>query len=143
MFVLQTDPIDTLSYRHSQSSSINGAVTTFEGIVRSDKHQNKIVASLLYIADEPACRLEGETIITECMKNFCVSRAVCIQRIGQVSAGETAIWIGIWSPHRDDAFKACRYMIEEIKNRLLIWKKEYFTDGTSQWVHGCHTTINL
>ena len=53
-----------------------------------------------------------------------------------VETTETAVWIGVWAAHRDEAFKGCRYIIEEIKKRLLIWKKEFYTDGTSAWVHG-------
>lgn len=141
MFTLQHDPIDIVKIRSSRRSSHNGAISTFEGIVRSDKHQNKEVTSLLYIADDPACIAEGEKIINEALAQFSVSDAVCIQRIGQVNAGETAVWIGVWSTHRDESFKACRHIIEEVKKRLLIWKKEYFTDGTSQWVRGPQTPV--
>lgn len=141
MFVLQTAPIDPRSYYKTTKPYINGALATFEGIVRSDKHNNKEVASILYIADETACRLEGDTIIEETLRQYSITRAVCVQRIGVVCAGETAVWIGAWSAHRDDSFKGCRYLIEEIKKRLLIWKKEYFTDGSSEWVRGCQTSI--
>ena len=136
MFILQQDPIEA-DQRHSlHLNHTTGAVTTFEGIVRGDKHQGKDVSSLLYIAEEAACRTEGERIIREALVQFSIIDAVCIQRIGQVKVGEAGIWIGVWSSHRDDAFKACRYIIEEIKKRLLIWKKESFKDGTSQWVQG-------
>ena len=143
MFILQPDPIDIFTQRQTKGRSVNGALTTFEGMVRSDKHQNKEVTSLLYLANEDACNLEGSKIIEESFQQFSISHAICIQRIGKVQAGETAVWIGVWSVHRDESFKACRYIIEEIKTRLLIWKKEYFKDGTSQWVHGCQTAINI
>ena len=141
MFTLQQNPIQADQKNPSLPNSSTGACVTFEGIVRSDKHEGKKVASLLYIADDDACRAEGEKIIEEAISQFPISAAVCIQRIGQVNAGETAVWIGVWSGHRDEAFKACRYIIEEIKHRLLIWKKEYFTDGTSQWVRGKETSV--
>lgn len=136
MFTLQQNPIEPGQKISARSNSSTGAVTAFEGIIRRDKHQDKEVTSLLYIADDASCRAEGEKIIQEALSQFSVIDAVCIQRIGQVDAGETAIWIGVWSSHRDDAFKACRYIIEEIKKRLLIWKKEFFKDGTSHWVQG-------
>ncbi len=143
MFILQENPIDHVYLRNTHHSSLNGALVSFEGIVRSDKHDGKEVSSLLYIADSPACIIEGEKIINECLTQFSTSKAVSVQRIGQVNAGEMAIWIGVWSPHRDDAFKGCRYIIEETKKRLIIWKKEYFTDGTSLWIHGNQNSLTL
>ncbi|MBP6343677.1 MAG: molybdenum cofactor biosynthesis protein MoaE [Candidatus Omnitrophica bacterium] len=136
MFILSTQIIKKDQKQSSRTNSSIGAVVTFEGIVRSDKHEGKEVSSLLYIADEAACRSEGEKIIQETISMFSIIDAVCIQRTGQVGVGESGIWIGVWSSHRDEAFKACRYIIEEIKLRLLIWKKEFFKDGTSHWVKG-------
>lgn len=136
MFTLQQKPIEANQKISTHLNSSAGAVTNFEGIVRSDKHEGKEVTSLLYIADEAACRSEGEKIIKETISKFSIIDAVCIQRTGQVGVGESGIWIGVWSSHRDEAFKACRYIIEEIKQRLLIWKKEFFKDGTSHWVKG-------
>ena len=89
-----------------------------------------VVSELLYIADTPACMAEGEKIIKEALNQFPITEAVCIQRIGQLKIAETAVWIGVWAPHRDEAFKGCRYVIEEVKKRLLIWKKEFYTDGS-------------
>ena len=143
MFILQQNPIEADQKISSRLNSSTGAVTTFEGIVRNDKHQGKEVTSLLYIADEAACRAEGEKIIQETISKFSVIDAVCIQRIGQVNIGEAGIWIGVCSSHRDDAFKACRYIIEEVKKRLIIWKKESFTDETSQWVRGPQSPVIL
>ena len=136
MFTLQQDPIKANQKISMHLNSSTGAVTTFEGIVRGDKHESKEATSLPYIADEAACRAEGDQTIQETISNSSLIDAVSIQRTGQASAGESGIWIGVWSSHRDDAFKACRYIIEEIKQRLLIWKKEFFKDGTSHWVKG-------
>jgi molybdopterin synthase catalytic subunit len=141
MFSIQETPIDVVAARGSCRDTKNGAMTSFEGIVRSDKREGKEVASLLYIADLSESAAEGEKILKEACSQFKLIDAVCIQRIGQVMAGESAIWIGVWSPHRDEAFKGCRYVIEEVKKRLMIWKKEFFTDGTSQWIHGAETTV--
>jgi molybdopterin synthase catalytic subunit len=49
--------------------------------------------------------------------------------------GEIAVWVGVCSPHRDEAFAACRYIIDEAKRRLPIWKKEYYTEGEPEWVN--------
>jgi molybdopterin synthase catalytic subunit len=61
--------------------------------------------------------------------------AVALQhRTGTLEIGETAVAIAAASPHRDEAFAACRYVIEEVKRRVPIWKREYFADGTVEWV---------
>jgi len=136
MFILQEGPIDPVQAKNMCRNPANGAIVVFEGMVRADEHNDKIVNGLLYIAEGPACLLEGEKIIQETLSLFNVTEAVCIQRTGRLKTAETAVWIGVWAPHRDEAFKGCRYMIEEIKKRLLIWKKEFYTDGTSAWIHG-------
>jgi molybdopterin synthase catalytic subunit len=136
MFILQENPIDPVKARDMYNDPANGAIVTFEGTVRADEHKGSTVSELLYIADSPACLAEGEQIIKEALSKFSISEAVCIQRIGQLKTTETAVWIGVWASHRDEAFKGCRYIIEEIKKRLLIWKKEFYTDGTKAWIHG-------
>jgi len=139
MFILQTSPIDPVEAKNKYSNPANGAIVTFEGIVRADEHKGSTVSELLYIADNASVIDEGEKIIKEALSQFSISEAVCIQRIGQLKISETAVWIGVWAPHRDEAFKGCRYIIEEIKKRLLIWKKEFYSNGSKAWIHGQQT----
>ncbi len=136
MFILQESPIDPSQAKNMNRAAKNGALVTFEGTVRGDEHNGNVVSELLYIADSPACLAEGEKIIKEALSQFPITEAVCIQRVGQLKTTETAVWIGVWAAHRDEAFKGCRYIIEEIKKRLLIWKKEFYTDGTKAWIRG-------
>jgi molybdopterin synthase catalytic subunit len=143
MFILQEQPITASQTRPDHPNTLSGALVTFEGIIRSDKKLDREVSSLLYIADQAECITEGEQIIREALGLFPITQALCIQRIGQVAVGESATWIGVWSPRRDDAFKGCRYIIEEIKKRLLIWKKENYTDGSQKWLHGTETPVIL
>ena len=140
MFILQESPIDA-SQAKNRCHDPAGAIVIFEGIVRADVNQGREVSELLYIADTPSVLAEGEKIIKEALAKFPITEAVCIQRIGQLKTAETAIWIGVWSGHRDEAFKGCRYIIEEIKKRLLIWKKEFYTDGSSAWIQGSQTHV--
>ena len=154
MFTLQESPIDIAKLKDAHSGPNNGAMVAFEGIVRADTKtacspklnaetsQRRRVSSLTYIADAPVCNAEGAKIIKECLSLFPVTYAVCVQRIGQVHVGETAIWIGVWAGHRDEAFKGCRHIIEEVKKRLLIWKKEHYADGSSAWIHGQQTVTS-
>ncbi len=141
MFTLQETPIDAIRLKNTNTHCSNGAFINFEGIVRADEIEKNQVSSLLYIADTDSCRLEGEKIIKEALSLFPITEAVCVQRIGQLNVGETAIWIGVWSSHRDEAFKGCRYIIEEVKKRLLIWKKEYLNNGSSLWAYGSETPM--
>ena len=135
MFILQETPIDPAQAKNMCLDPINGAITIFEGTVRADETKGRIVSELLYIADKESVLAEGKKIIKEALSQFPITEAVCIQRIGQLKVSETAVWIGVWAPHRDEAFKGCRYIIEEIKKKLLIWKKEFYTDGSSAWIH--------
>jgi len=144
MFILQEAPIDLIKAKNlCKDPAPNGALVTFEGTVRADEHKGSVVSGLLYIADSPACLAEGEKIIKEALSQFSITEAVCIQRIGQLKTTETAVWIGVWAAHRDEAFKGCRYIIEEVKKRLLIWKKEFYADGSKAWIHPdkkiCHS----
>jgi molybdopterin synthase catalytic subunit len=143
MFILQEQAIDVAKNKASFNNSLNGALVTFEGIVRNDKTVSREVSSLLYIANQEECILMGEQILREALGSFPINHAICIQRFGQVNVGESSTWIGVWASHRDESFKGCRYIIEEIKKRLLIWKKEYYTDGSNKWIHGPETPVIL
>jgi molybdopterin synthase catalytic subunit len=61
--------------------------------------------------------------------------AACVHRVGDLRVGELAVWVGVSAPHRDEAFRACRYIIDEVKHRVPIWKKEHYVNGDSGWVN--------
>ena len=81
---------------------------------------------------------EAERILDEATEHFGIADARCMHRIGQLAVGDTAVWIGVVTPHRDEAFRACRYIIDQIKLRLPIWKKEHYLEGESAWVACAH-----
>jgi molybdopterin synthase catalytic subunit len=70
------------------------------------------------------------------INHFEITNALCVHRIGALEIGDLAVWIGVSAPHRDASFKACRYIIDEVKIRLPIWKKELYVDGDSGWLEG-------
>ena len=74
--------------------------------------------------------------LKEAIKKFGVNNATCIHRIGTLEIGDTAVIVIVNSGHRDESFKACRYIIDEVKIRVPIWKKEYYLDGESDWLKG-------
>ena len=111
-----------------------GAYASFEGWIRNvnDGHD---VLRLEYEAYEPIAITEGQRVVEEALSRFSVLNARCVHRVGLLEIGECAVWVGVSSGHRDEAFKACRYIIDEVKVRLPIWKKEHYVNGNSGWVN--------
>jgi Molybdopterin converting factor, large subunit len=112
-----------------------GAYSLFEGIVRdtNDGHQ---VRKLEYECYEPLAIKEGNQILDEAIEKFDLIDAFCIHRVGTLQIGETAVVVIATSGHRDEAFKGCRYIIDEVKSRVPIWKKEHYGDGETEWLKG-------
>jgi molybdopterin synthase catalytic subunit len=111
-----------------------GAYCGFEGWIRNE-NEGLEVLRLEYEAYEPLAITEGEKILSEAKQKFPNLHAHCVHRTGMLEIGECAVWVGVSSAHRDEAFHACRYIIDQLKVRLPIWKKEYYADGHSGWVN--------
>jgi molybdopterin synthase catalytic subunit len=111
-----------------------GGYAAFEGWVR-DCNDGRTVLRLEYEAFAPLAQREGERILDEAQQRFGVARVRCAHRVGPLAIGELAVWVGVSAAHRGEAFDACRYIIDEVKHRLPIWKKEYYQDGDSGWVN--------
>jgi molybdopterin synthase catalytic subunit len=114
-----------------------GGYVQFEGWVR-DHNEGREVLRLEYEVYEPLAVREGERIIREAIERFGVRRARALHRSGLLELTDVAVVVGVASPHRGEAFAACRYIIDEIKQRLPIWKKEHYADGDAQWVRCDH-----
>ena len=130
--------IDTTEARHALLDSSAGGYVSFEGWVR-DHNEGLAVSRLEYEAFEALAAKEGERILAEAMRRFPIKQAHCMHRLGELAIGEMAVWVGVSSAHRAEAFEACRYIIDEVKHRLPIWKKEHYRNGDSGWVNceGC------
>ena len=111
-----------------------GGFASFEGWVR-DHNDGRAVRLLEYEAYPELAVREGERIVAEAIRRFGVRRARCVHRVGALPLGEMAVWVGVSAPHRAEAFAACRYIIDEVKHRVPIWKKEHYTSGDSGWVN--------
>jgi molybdopterin synthase catalytic subunit len=133
-FRLATAAFDANALRSELKDRACGGYVCFEGWVR-DHNEGQQVTRLEYEAFAPLALSEGEKIIAEAHKRFGVQRALCVHRTGALDLSEIAVWVGVAAPHRDEAFRACRYIIDEIKHRLPIWKKEYYASGDSGWVN--------
>ena len=132
IFTLSPTPLDSLKLSQDFTAPGAGAFTCFEGRVR-DNNKGESVVALDYEAYEPLCRAEMEKIFVEAQSRFAVIDIKAAHRTGKLKVGELAVWVGVLAAHRDEAFTACRYALDELKKRLPIWKKEYYADNTSQW----------
>lgn len=134
MFQIVNEPIETILAREQLSNPQAGGFVAFEGWVRNH-NEGKSVTALEYEAfEELACK-EGNRILEEAKARFDILEAHCIHRVGQLAIGKMAVWVGVCAKHRGAAFEACEYIIDEVKHRVPIWKKEYYTDGDSGWVN--------
>lgn len=127
-------PIDTAALQATLKNPAAGGYCAFEGWVRNENEGHE-VERLEYEAYEPLCISEGEKVIAEARARFPLLEARCVHRVGLLELGECAVWIGVAAKHRDEAFRACRYIIDEVKVRLPIWKKEHYVNGDSGWVN--------
>jgi molybdopterin synthase catalytic subunit len=133
-FQLVREPIDPGALRTALADPACGGFATFEGWVR-DHNEGRRVRHLEYEAyDELAVR-EARRILAEAGARFGIAHVACAHRLGDLAVGELAVWVGVSAAHRHEAFLACRYIIDEIKHRLPIWKKEHYVDGDSGWVN--------
>lgn len=133
MFALIDTPEDLTRLREQLTDHAAGGYVAFEGWVR-DHNEGQQVLRLAYEAYPSLAKKEGQKIINEALDRFEILKAACVHRTGLLEIGELAVWVGVSSAHRDAAFAACRYIIDEIKVRVPIWKKEFYVSGDSGWV---------
>ena len=129
---LTREPLDLQELLASVQSPERGGVACFLGTVRNH-HGGREVLRLEYSAYEPMVEAECARIVAEAESRWQVAVALR-HRIGRLEIGETAVSVVAASAHRDEAFVACRHVIEELKRRVPIWKREVFVDGTAEWV---------
>ncbi len=120
--------------RQSLTADATGAYVAFEGWIRNE-NEGQGVLRLEYEVYAPLAVKEGAKIIAEAREKYPILNAACVHREGLLELGECAVWVGVTSAHRDEAFAACRFIIDEVKVRLPVWKKEYYVNGDSGWVN--------
>jgi molybdopterin synthase catalytic subunit len=131
---ITTHPLDVPAILSSADVTGMGAITSFVGLVR-DHNQGRRVLYLEYDAYEPLALRGLDRIRDEAIERWPAVRMVIHHRIGRMEIGEASVAIVAASPHRADAFSACRYAIERIKQIVPIWKHEYF-EGGDVWIEG-------
>jgi molybdopterin synthase catalytic subunit len=126
--------IDTAAGRHELLNPGAGGYVSFEGWVR-DFNEGREVTRLEYEAFQALALKEGERILASAVARYPVKNALCIHRLGSLELTDLAVWVGVSATHRGAAFEACRYIIDEVKHRVPIWKKEHYRSGDSGWVN--------
>ncbi len=133
-FQISATPIDSTARSRALADHRAGACATFEGWVRA-RNEGQPVLSLEYEAYVPLAVSEGEKILAEAREKFALVGAAAVHRTGHLQLGELAVWVGVTAEHRGAAFDACRYIIDEAKARLPIWKKEHYASGATAWIN--------
>ena len=136
-FLLTDQPIHPSPLRRSLLSLSAGAFCGYEGWVR-DHNEGKTVARLCYSAYAELAPAVAEEIEAEARGKFQITGAAIAHRSGTLYPGDIAVWIGVTAHHRGDGFLACRYLIDNIKHRLPVWKKEVYTDRSEAWIENNH-----
>jgi len=139
-FALTASVIDAAALTRDLANADAGACLTFEGRVRN-RNAGRAVQRLDYQAYAPLAEAEGNRILAEAGQRFAIVDAQCVHRIGSLAIGDLAVWVGVSAGHRDAAFAACRYIIDEVKQRVPIWKNEHYVDGASGWLHPDNTPV--
>jgi molybdopterin synthase catalytic subunit len=134
LFRIVSESLDPEALKSRLSHSRAGACVSFEGWVR-DHNDGRPVRSLEYEAFAALAEKEGARILVEAREKFSLERAVCAHRVGHLAIGDLAVWVGVSAAHRGAAFDACRYVIDETKARVPIWKKEHYAGGATAWIN--------
>ncbi|WP_334177904.1 molybdenum cofactor biosynthesis protein MoaE [Pseudoxanthomonas sp.] len=133
-FHVLATPLDLEQLRACVLDPRAGGYASFEGWVR-DHHAGRAVDGLDYEAYTMLAEREGERIVAEAKARFDVVDACCAHRVGTLAVGDLAVWVGVSAAHRGAAFDACRYIIDEVKQRVPIWKREHYREGDADWLH--------
>jgi adenylyltransferase/sulfurtransferase len=133
-FSFSETALDVSALQRALRDETCGGFAAFEGWVRNH-NEGHAVTRLEYEAFAELAEKEGARIVNEAIARFGVTRAVCVHRTGSLAIGDVAVWVGVSAAHRDEAFRACRFIIDEVKHRVPIWKKEHYVNGDSGWVN--------
>ncbi len=130
MNFLTRSPLDITALLATVAGPERGGTACFLGTVRDE---DGMVTGIEYSAYEPMADAEVERILTELAARWPEARVAVRHRLGFIPTGEASIAIAAAAPHRAEAFDACRFVIEEVKRRLPVWKRERHADGAAVW----------
>lgn len=129
------DPIDATALLSSCAAPSDGAVLLFLGVVR-DHNEGREVGHLEYEAFAPMAERVLRQIVDEARERWDTGTMAVVHRVGRLEIGEASVAIVVSAPHRGEAYEASRYVIEELKRRVPVWKREGYLDGQTEWLDG-------
>ncbi|MDJ0498456.1 MAG: molybdenum cofactor biosynthesis protein MoaE [Acidimicrobiia bacterium] len=133
LIAVTPEPIDPGKLLSDVSSSSCGAITLFLGTVRDHSAGKTGVTHLEYEAYDDVVESKIREIVAEARDHWAIERAAVVHRTGSLEVGEASVAVAVGSGHREEAFSAGRYIIDELKARVPIWKKEHWPGG-AEWV---------
>lgn len=131
--VVSSEPLVASVYEDLVRGAASGAVVLFSGVVRDHDHGREVV-SLEYSAHPTAARVLSE-VAAEVAADPLVHALAVGHRVGSLAIGDTALVAAVSAAHRQAAFAACERLVEQVKARLPVWKRQIFPDGTDEWVN--------
>lgn len=138
---ITAEPIELAGILADLAAPEDGAVVLFTGIVRNH-NEGRSVSGVAYEAYRSMAERVLREIAQEAVARLGTDRLAVVHRVGELRVGEVSVAIAASSAHRAEAFDACRYVIEEIKARLPVWKKERYVEGDARWVPGREPTAS-
>ncbi len=141
MIDITTEQIDVQAVLESVRNADAGGIDVFVGTTRNHS-KGRGVVGLEYEAYVPMALKCLEDIAQEARKRWNLCNVSIVHRIGKVGIGEASVVIAVSSAHRDEAFRACRFLIDRLKEVVPIWKREFFADGTVEWSQQIHEQSN-
>jgi molybdopterin synthase catalytic subunit len=129
------EPIDPSNVVERVGAPEDGAVALFVGTVRN-RNEGRPVGGMEYEGYAEMAREQLAAIVAEAAARAGTDRIAAVHRLGELAIGEVSVAIAVSTPHRAEAFDAARYVIEEIKKRLPVWKRERYLDGGAEWLGG-------
>ena len=132
MIALTLNPIDIKAVLDYVTTEESGGIDIFVGTTRN--HSNgKPVSLLEYEAYDPMAINMMEQIVVEAKRQWSLNRVALVHRLGRVPVAEASVLVAVSAAHRNEAFEACRFLIDKLKQDVPIWKREYFADGSVEW----------
>lgn len=127
------DPLDVASIMEFVADDASGSTVIFSGTVRDHSPGRKGVTRLEYEAYEGVVTTKIREVVEEAQERWPIVKVAAVHRTGILGIRESAVVVAVSTAHRADGFPACRYIIDELKHRVPIWKKEHW-EGGSEWV---------
>jgi molybdopterin synthase catalytic subunit len=134
MFKVTIEPLNVQQINNLVKRPTDGAVVTFDGIVRNN-FDGRAVRYLEYEAYAEMAERKMTEIGAEVRRKFAIGEIAIVHRLGRLEIGESSIVVAVAAPHRQAAFEACAYAMDRVKEEVPVWKKEFFTDGADHWVN--------